>query len=409
MEPAVRFENVSKRFVFNKQKSGSFLESIISFFPVGNKNKPAPEDSSLWALRDVSFDILPGEGFGIIGRNGSGKSTALKMVARILQPNEGKIYVQGRVSALLELGAGFHPDLTGRENIYLNAAVLGLQEDEVAARFDDIVEFSELGKFIDMQVKYYSSGMFMRLGFSVAIHVEPDVLIVDEILAVGDQAFQTKCLDKILELKARGTTILMVSHNLNQLQTICTNLVWIEQGDVIAAGPTDDVISKYVAFSYERHNKNRGGELFERVGDREVEITAVHLLNEVGEETAVYKTNAPMTIEIEYHAHKPIPNPEFGIAIHRNDGVQVNGPNTRLAGMDLGVVEGKGVVQYKIETLPLLPASYQITTAVHDSRYPHCYDMHKNAYTFTIEQENVSELYGLVALSAHWNHTEDNK
>lgn len=400
MKPAVRFENVSKRFVYNHQKPRSFLESLVAAFSY-KSSKPTEDEAALWALRDVSFDVMPGQGFGIIGRNGSGKSTALKMVARILRPNAGKIFVNGRVSALLELGAGFHPDLTGRENIYLNAAVLGLEEEEVAARFDEIVEFSELGNFIDMQVKYYSSGMFMRLGFSVAIHVQPDILIVDEILAVGDQAFQTKCLDRILELKARDTTILMVSHNLNQLQTICSHLVWIEKGEMRAYGETDEVISQYIAFSYNRQARNIGLAPFQREGDQEIEITAVRLLNKQDEEATTFVTHEPMTIEMAYTAHKPIPNPEFGLAIFREDGIHVNGPNSRVADVDLGMVQGDGVVRYEIGALPLLPGGYQLTTAVHDSRYPHCYDMHIKAYTFQVAG-GTKEYAGIIAIEAEW-------
>ena len=323
------------------------------------------------------------------------------MVAQILQPNEGEIHVNGRVSALLELGAGFHPDLSGRENIYLNAAVLGLQEEDVELLFDDIVAFSELDKFIDMQVKYYSSGMFMRLGFSVAIHVEPDILIVDEILAVGDQAFQKKCLAKISELKKQGTTILMVSHNLNQLQTICNDLIWIEKGDVVAEGRVEDVISQYVAYSYERGEAGKSG-TFIRNGNGEIEMTAVRFLNQSGQEQADFVTGEALTIEIEYDAHEAIPNPEFGLAIYREDGLHVNGPNTNLAGLDLGLVEGKGIVRYCINSLALLPAQYLVTTAVHDSRFPRCYDMHQEAYSFRIKPGGTTEIYGVVQLDAVW-------
>ncbi|MEM7332717.1 MAG: ABC transporter ATP-binding protein [Chloroflexota bacterium] len=392
---------MSKKFYYNENKSQSFLESIISLFSSKKRQSDEDDDRSLYVLHDISFDVMPGQGFGIIGKNGSGKSTTLKMVARILQPNEGEIEVNGRVSALLELGAGFHPDLSGRENIYLNGSILGLEEDEINALYDDIVTFSGLGKYINMQVKYYSSGMFMRLGFSVAIHVEPDILIVDEILAVGDQAFQKKCLDKITELKRNGTTILMVSHNLNQLQTVCNELIWIEKGDVVARGRVEDVISQYVADSYDSSGgKEDNG--FVRVGDRLVEITAVRILNKSGGEQDEFKTGDALTIEMAYNASEPIPNPEFGLAIYREDGVHVNGPNTNFAGVELGLVDGVGVIRYCIESLPLLPAKYVITTAVHDSRYPHCYDMHQEAYSFRIIPGATKEIYGLLQLDAKW-------
>lgn len=402
MKPAIRFQNVSKRFFYNEKNPQSFLESIISFFSLGKKqSKESESDRSLYTLRDVSFDVMPGQGFGIIGRNGSGKSTTLKMVARILQPNEGEIEVNGRVSALLELGAGFHPDLTGRENIYLNGSVLGLQEEEVEALFDDIVAFSELEDFLDMQVKYYSSGMYMRLGFSVAIHVQPDILIVDEILAVGDQAFQKKCLKKITELKKNGTTILMVSHNINQLQTVCNELIWIEKGEMVARGHVEDVIAQYVADSYQNRGEEKN-KSFVRSGDGVIELTAVRILNDLGEEQEEFETGESLTIEMAYHSSEPIPNPEFGLAIYREDGLHVNGPNTNFSGLDLGIVEGDGIIRYCINDLPLLPAKYLITTAVHDSRFPRCYDMHQEAYSFRIVPGGTKEIYGLVELNASW-------
>lgn len=403
VEPVIRFENVSKRFLFTPDKPRSFLESLLSL--ASRAPKDAPSEQDLWVLHNVSFDVKPGQGFGIIGRNGSGKSTTLKLIARILQPNDGRITIRGRVSALLELGAGFHPDLTGRENIFLNAAVLGLQEDEIKARFDDIVAFSELAQFIDMPVKHYSSGMYMRLGFSVAIHVQPDILIVDEILAVGDQAFQTKCLNAILDMKMRGTTILMVSHNLHQLRTICSELVWIENGEMVAKGSTESVIAKYVEFSHAREGK-RLETKFERLGDQVVELTAVRILNKAGEAQEIFRTGDDLTIEMHYTAHKPIPNPEFGLAIYREDGTHINGPNTELAGLDLGTVEGEGTVRYKISNLPLLPATYRVTTAVHDSRVPHCYDLHKEAYSFRVIPGGAAELYGVVQLPAQWEATK---
>ncbi len=393
---------MSKRFFYNEKNPQSFLESIISFFSLGKKqSKESESDRSLYTLRDVSFDVMPGQGFGIIGRNGSGKSTTLKMVARILQPNEGEIEVNGRVSALLELGAGFHPDLTGRENIYLNGSVLGLQEEEVEALFDDIVAFSELEDFLDMQVKYYSSGMYMRLGFSVAIHVQPDILIVDEILAVGDQAFQKKCLKKITELKKNGTTILMVSHNINQLQTVCNELIWIEKGEMVARGHVEDVIAQYVADSYQNRGEEKN-KSFVRSGDGVIELTAVRILNDLGEEQEEFETGESLTIEMAYHSSEPIPNPEFGLAIYREDGLHVNGPNTNFSGLDLGIVEGDGIIRYCINDLPLLPAKYLITTAVHDSRFPRCYDMHQEAYSFRIVPGGTKEIYGLVELNASW-------
>jgi ABC-type polysaccharide/polyol phosphate transport system ATPase subunit len=400
VEPVIRFENVSKRFFFTKNKPRSFLESAVSVF---SRTKRIKEDNNLWALRDISFEVLPGQGIGFIGRNGSGKSTLLKLVSQILKPTNGRIVVKGKVSALLELGAGFHPDLTGRENIFLNAAVLGLSEEEVKTHYDDIVAFSELADFINMPVKHYSSGMFMRLGFSVAIHVQPEILIVDEILAVGDQMFQSKCIDAIMQMKRKGTTIIMVSHNLNMIRTLCADLVWLEQGEIRSAGKTEEVAAQYMAYSYEREGRALKVVDFHRRGDQTIEITAVRFLNAAEEETQIFMTGDAMTIEMRYFAHRPIPEPEFGLAIFRQDGVHVNGPNTQLAKVGMGVIEGEGIVKYQIDQLPLLPAKYQVTAAVHDSRFPHCYDMHKEAYAFRIVPGGTTELHGLVVLPSAWS------
>ena len=399
LEPVISFQNVDKRFAFTKEKPQSVMETFINFF--SRRRQPKRTAESLWAVRDVSFDVLPGQCFGIVGRNGSGKSTILKLMARILRPNNGRIIINGRVSALLELGAGFHPDLTGRENVFLNAALLGFDEANTRAYYDRIVEFSELEEFIDMPVKHYSSGMYMRLGFSVAIHMQPDILIVDEILAVGDQAFQTKCINAIMDMKDRGVTIIIVSHNINLVRTLCTHILWINKGIPQAYGPVDEIAAEYVAHAYQRPGQAVSA-VFARSGSGEIEITGTRFLNQQDEPQEVFTTGEPMTIEIGYVAHQPVSNPEFGLAIFRQDGVQVNGPNTQLAGMDLGTIQGEGVVRYEIEQLPLLPADYVVTTAVHDGRSHQCYDYHKQAYSFRVDAGTADELDGLVQLPARW-------
>lgn len=409
-EPIIRFEHVSKQFTYSQDKSQTILEVLISAIrqPKRGKNK-----RHIFALDDISFDIFPGQSVGIIGRNGSGKSTALKLATRIIKPTDGRILVKGRVSALLELGAGFHPDLTGRENIFLNASLLGLTKEEVDVRYDDIVAFSELGEFINMPVKHYSSGMYMRLGFSVAIHIQPDILIVDEILAVGDQAFQTKCLDRIYDLKRQGVTIIMVSHNLNVIRQICSHLIWIENGVMKMVGTAEEVSERYQAYTdnldAEEMTQVEAKGDFARAGSGEVEITAVRLLNKDGVESKLFNTNDSLTIEMEFFAHKPMPEPEFGLAIFRNDGVHVNGPNTKLAQLEMGTVEGAGVVRYTIPSLPLLPAGYYVTTAVHDSRYGYTYDHHERAYTFRVTEGGTHEKWGLLAIDSQWDWSPINE
>lgn len=405
--PAIQLQDVGKRFAFTPDTPQSVLESLISVASRRRESKP----QNLWAVRHVTFDVMPGQCVGIIGRNGSGKSTLLKLIARILQPSEGQVTVRGRVSALLELGAGFHQDLTGRENIYLNASVLGLDQDEIDRHFESIVEFSELGEFIDMPVKHYSSGMYMRLGFSVAIHVDPDILIVDEILAVGDQSFQAKCIDRIMEMKRRGVTILIISHDLTTVRKLASDLVWMEKGEVRMVGPTETVSEQYkdhmfqrVANQIQKQNETRA---FKRWGTQQIEITDVRLLDAAGNESTVFRSGGSLTIEIHYDAHEPIEDPEFGLAIHRQDGLHVNGPNTQTGGLKLGVVEGKGVVRYAVASLPLLPSGYQLTAAIHDSERPIAYDYHEQAYSFRVVEGDVKEKNGLVAMTAVWSWAPD--
>ncbi len=404
-EPIVQLEHVSKRFDFAEERPGSILESLISRLTRTPKRSAPAQAKDLWAVDDVSFAILPGQSMGIIGRNGSGKSTTMKMIARILRPSKGRITVRGRVSALLELGAGFHADLTGRENIYLNASVLGLQKHAIDSLFDAIVAFSELEKYIDVPVKHYSSGMYMRLGFSVAVHVYPDILIIDEILAVGDQAFQEKCVNRIYELRQQGITIVLVSHNLEMIRKLCTHLAWIENGRLQAVGTTEEVIQKYLEFLYDHEpqtaRQHTAG--FARRGTGDMEITAVRLLDAWGSEQQNFKTSDAMTVEMDYTAHRPISEPEFGLAVYSNSGVKLNGPNTRLAGIKTGTVTGSGTVRYRIEALPLLPGKYLLTTAIHDSRRALAYDYHENAYAFRVIPGGAThETDGFIAFPAHW-------
>ena len=400
-QPAIRLQKVSKRFAFTPDTPQSVLESVIS---VVSRRRAKAQD--LWAVRDVTFDIEPGRCVGIIGRNGSGKSSLLKLIARIIQPTTGQIEVRGRVSALLELGAGFHQDLTGRENIYLNASVLGLNRQQTEGLFDEIVAFSELGRFIDMPVKHYSSGMYMRLGFSVAIHVRPDILIVDEILAVGDQTFQAKCMDRIMEMKRAGVTILFISHDLSTIGNLCSDVIWLDRGRVRQVGPAEQVLAQYRDHLFQRVGEqlnienDAGG--FRRWGTRQIEITGVRLLDDDGRESTIFHTGDSLRVEIAYAAHEPVTEPEFGLALYRHDGLHIAGPNTRVGGLEMGVVEGSGVVCYVIEQLPFLPGRYQISAAIHDSVRPHAYDFHEEAYAFRIVEGGTREREGLLALTAEW-------
>jgi lipopolysaccharide transport system ATP-binding protein len=260
MKPAVEFKNVSKRYELGTGQTsiGRVLARPIKRM-LGRNVEPA-EDKILWALRDLSFTVQPGRALGLVGPNGSGKTTSLKLLSKITQPTSGSIDVNGRISALIELGAGFHQDLTGRENVYLNGTILGMTRQDIDKRFDQIVAFSEIERFIDTPVKRYSSGMYVRLGFAVAAHVEPDVLLVDEVLAVGDAQFRLKCARRIEELQALGTTIVFVAHNLYLVRSVCDDAVFLLHGEMQDQGPVDDVLASYENWLFERQLESGGKE-----------------------------------------------------------------------------------------------------------------------------------------------------
>ena len=394
-QPIVSFQNVSKRFTYSRNQGRGLASALLS----GLRKHNHQSMDELWALRDISFDVMPGDSVGLIGRNGSGKSTLLKLATRILRPTTGQVKVKGRISALLELGAGFHEELTGRENIFLNGSVLGLSRNEIEAIFDEIVDFSELHDFIDVPVKHYSSGMYMRLGFSVAVHCKPDVLLVDEILAVGDQAFQQKCIDRIFKMKSNGLTIIMVSHHLETLQKLCSRLVWVEQGDLKEHDETSQVVGKYVEYMNSRSNRS---ETSSRMGTWEAEIIGVRFLDANGDEAESFQTGDPMTVELAYDAHQPIREPEIGLSIFRDDGMQINGINNRLDNYPIDVIDGKGILSFHIKRLPLMPGEYVVSVAIQHANRPQAYDFHVKAYRFKVVAGGTAQYQGIISFPATW-------
>jgi len=422
MATAVEFESVSKRFIIHHERPRSFQELAVSFF---KRNNASWEE--LWALKDVSFAVEGGQTLGIIGPNGSGKSTLLKLITRILEPTSGRIAVNGKVSALIELGAGFHPDLTGRENVFLNGSLLGMSRKEMEEKFEEIVEFTELGRFIDMPLKHYSSGMQMRLGFAIATSVDPDILLIDEVLAVGDEAFQRKCLGKIAEFKRRGKTIVFVSHDLDAVRELCSEVIWLDGGVVRARGGPDEVIAQYLkdigeeaplelAIPTEEVGQAAVEEAVQPVeeppeaapqppsrwGSGEVEITRVEFLDGRGNPCHIFRTGERMLARIHYLAHRRIERPVFGVAIYRSDGVHVNGPNTRTSDYQIDYIEGEGSIDYIVDSLPLLEGEYQFSAAVYDYSCTHPYDHHERMYSFEVRRGWVKDAYGVFYIPCEW-------
>ena len=401
----VRFEGVSKRFQIYHERARSFQDLFVRRFRRGTASE------EFWALRDVSFDAEPGAALGIIGTNGSGKSTLLKLATRILQPTSGRITVRGRVSALLELGAGFHPELSGRDNVFLNASILGLPRQEVASRFDAIVKFAGLERFIDIPVKHYSSGMYARLGFAVAIHVDPDVLLMDEVLAVGDEAFQARCLEAIGRLHRAGKTLIIVSHDLDAISQVCTEAIWLDGGTIRARGDPLTVAREYRAAS---HGDPAAASTKERAptaplphaarwGHGGASVTSVDFVG-LGRDGAV-RSGDSLEIHIHYDAPTHIERPVFGLAIATMGGVHVTGPNSRLGKLEIAAIEGAGCVCYSIDELPLVPGLYSVSASLYDETCTHAYDYHDHMYALTVEPGEHDERYGVVRLPGRWSHT----
>lgn len=365
MKPAVRFDHVSKKYRLGTGhvSLGSLLRRPWQMFRNGDDDD-ADERKVLWALRDVSFAIQPGEALGLVGPNGSGKTTALKILSKITQPTSGKVDVNGRISALIELGAGFHADLTGRENVYLNATILGMPRKKIDESFDRIVEFAGLARFIDTPVKRYSSGMYVRLGFSVAAHVEPDILLVDEVLAVGDAQFRQKCAVRIEELQNRGTTIVFVAHNLYLVKSVCNTAVFILKGDMKQYGPVDDVINTYQNWLNDRQIETVGQHdplsNEKRQNSPDIKMTGVEIRNMQGEEADTFDYNEPAEIQIHFDVKKPINKPNIVTRIRRADGTTACMIRTADYGYQLDDLVGKCTASIIVDPLQLATGAYII-------------------------------------------------
>ena len=386
---AIAADDVSKRFRLYHEQNRSLKIALM------RRRRASFEE--FWALRHVDLEIPAGETFGLVGENGSGKSTLLKCMARILRPDVGRIDVNGKVSALLELGAGFHPELSGRENVHLNASILGLSKREVDHKFDDIVGFAGLERFIDTPVKNYSSGMYVRLGFSVAINVDPDVLLVDEVLAVGDEQFQRRCYERFADLKNKGRTIVIVSHALGLVRELCDSVAWLADGQVKEVGAADDVVESYVG----QVESAPGAEGETRWGSGEVGIEAIELLDGTGSPVTRVRSGEPVTVRFRYKATMPMERPVFGLTTGR-DGMMLAGSNTRDAERLPDLIDGEGHIDLRIDRLGLLAGGYEITPSIHDRSLHHAYDVRVRAFRFDVDPGPRHEAYGLFALGGDW-------
>ena len=390
---AIQVQEVSKRFRLHRGRRYLTVKDLFVRSFRGGWRLGAGDEH--WALRGVNLEVPQGKTLGIIGSNGSGKSTLLKLLAGILKPTSGSIQVSGRVSALIELGAGFHPEFTGRENVWINGILLGLSRQEVRGRFDEIVQFAGLEAFIDNPVKTYSSGMYMRLGFAIATAVDPDILLIDEVLAVGDEAFQHKCVGKIQEFKARGKTICFVSHDLGAVAELCDETLWLNEGRVSALGRTHEVIQQYRTWvaqeeagalraQHERANASREPQT--RWGSGEVTLSSVTLKDSLGQERYLFESGEPVLIVFSYQVHAPVGDAVFGIGIFRKDGLSVYGTNTAIDDRVLPPLKDEGQVAVLLERVDLIEGEYLLDVAVH-ARDGHPYDYRSRALTFAIRSK----------------------
>lgn len=412
-EIIIKTESLGKKYIIGHQSENggyatlreSLMQSARSHWLKSRdmlKGKPAIKGSSIeefWALKDVSFDIHQGDAVGIIGRNGAGKSTLLKVLSKITEPSAGRVTIKGRVASLLEVGTGFHPELTGRENVYLNGAILGMTRSEIRRKFDEIVAFAEVEKFLDTPVKRYSSGMYVRLAFAVAAHLEPEILVVDEVLAVGDVEFQKKSMGKMQAVTNEGRTVLFVSHNMGAIQSMCQRSIWLDGGKVMGDGISRDVVQQYM------QSANTGSVLYapeNKDGYTDLAIEKIILRNSQGESTTTVFSGEELRVEIYYQTLKRLPKPYFWIAVRSRFG-SLFGANMLFDAARPDYIEGQGMIVCIFNATRLLPQTYTIRLGVR----------HQNGINNYIRNAEVSftvmgtpQDLGMAGETAH-NHFED--
>jgi homopolymeric O-antigen transport system ATP-binding protein len=416
MAAAIELHGISKRFRFHGGRPPTTVKSAVLELVRGRGHRMKERFA---ALRDIDLTVERGRTLGIVGANGSGKSTLLKLIAGIYRPDSGSLRVHGRVAPLIELGAGFHPELSGRENVIINGIILGMSQREVRRRLDEIVEFSGLAEFIDAPARTYSSGMYMRLGFAVAVHLDPDVLLIDEVLAIGDEAFARKCADRLADFRRVGKTMLLVTHDPSAVERWCDEAVWLDHGVMRATGTPRKVIDLYrqavaeeesgiLARAYEPpaaaavetvETGTPPAPTLDRWGTREIEIERVRLDDAYGNERYVYMAGDPVTIRFRYRVNRPVESRVFGFAILRNDGVWVYGTNTDLAKITLPDLRGSGEVEVTIDALDLIAGSYFVDVAVHaEDGTP--YDYHSRRYPFSVRDDATE--HGVAKIRHRW-------
>ena len=408
--PAIIVENLAKKYYLGRVRHETSFREAVTGWTHRLFSRSAREEQAIYALRNVSFQVKRGEVVGIIGRNGAGKSTLLKLLSRITYPTDGEVRVRGRIGSLLEVGTGFHHELTGRENIYLNGSILGMTKKEITRKLDAIIAFSGVEKFIDTPIKRYSSGMRLRLGFAVAAHLDPDILLVDEVLAVGDAEFQKKCLRAMDDLHSGGRTVLFVSHNMAAVEHLCPRCIWIEGGTIREDGPSHEVIRHYLSAFVAPHEKGFDfSNISTRRGQADGQIIGLQYLDESNKPKSVIRSGDKLTIRLKYRIHRPIPAAHFGLEVFTDLGTMVTSANTWMTGLQMPILPvGTGHVDLKIDFLNLMPRCYYLTLWL-KSATGQMYDALEHCATMEVETSNyyrsgrgIDSRFGLVFMPCQW-------
>jgi ABC-type polysaccharide/polyol phosphate transport system ATPase subunit len=355
----LKFDSVSKKYRIYHESEGEAAANTLGRI----RRRLGGNWDDFWALRDVSFEVNRGEALGIIGQNGAGKSTILKLLYNITAPSKGRIFINGRLAALIEVASGFHPDLTGRENVYLNGSLLGMKRSEITRKLDSIVDFAGVSAFIDTPVKRYSSGMYLRLGFAIAAHLDPDILLLDEVLAVGDAEFQSKCIERVNQLRRGGTTIVFVSHNLGAVESLCDRVLLLRRGEIACSGPP-----RYVISEYERMLNSMAAWAPAGAGDVSsspaAQITSVACFNSEARKTTIFATGDEARVEVEYIAHEPIKDALIEIYFYSIFGNLHTHFSTYVEGHGFDLEPGRGIVEFICPELPFEVASFKIEASI---------------------------------------------
>ncbi len=397
------FDQVSKRYRLRRGWHFSSVGEAIGRLRRRVRAGNGTSADFFWALRDVTFQIRRGESVGLIGSNGAGKSTTLKILSRVTVPTTGTFSAVGRIGALIEVGAGFHFDLTGRENVFLNGAIMGMSRREVESKFNSIVSFAEIERFIDTPIKYYSSGMAVRLGFAVAAHINPDILLVDEVLAVGDAAFQAKCLNKLAELREQAKTIVLVSHNMTNIIQHCNRVVWLDRGTVRAVGDPETIVEEYLrAVSPSAPATRSADSMID--GAAPVRIVSVVARNHRGEMNEPLVYGAAAALEVEYEVVGPVVDPVLGITFENANGQALGGLTSRFAGMKLDVSQPRGTVRLVLDPVIFTRGLYKLSVSLQDERLQRFYDVWSRSTTFSVEGPSLAsrEVSGHVIYPHRW-------